>query len=129
MALPAALVAELSTLLGSGVGLSESFTTLLEATSHRGMKEALAQLNQSVRSGERFSAALDKSALKLPQYVYALSRAGEETGDPGTERRRRIARRIRSAGQAVRGGAHVRRPPPCTIAVSARITSTAPTRR
>ena len=79
-----ALIRELSTLLGSGVGLSESFTTLLEATSHRGMKEALAQLNQSVRSGERFSAALDKSALKLPQYVYALSRAGEETGDLGS---------------------------------------------
>ncbi len=79
-----ALIRELATLLASGVGLSESFTTLLEATSHRGMKEALAQLNQSVRSGEGFSAALHKSPLKLPQYVYALSRAGEETGDLGS---------------------------------------------
>ncbi len=101
-----ALIRELATLLASGVGLSESFTTLLEATSHRGMKEALAQLNQSVRSGEGFSAALHKSPLKLPQYVYALSRAGEETGDLGSalarcaEQLRRYAERIEQEATA-----------------------------
>lgn len=79
-----ALIRELATLLGSGVGLSDAFSTLLEATAHIGLKEALSQLNASIRSGEGFSEALKKSNLKLPQYVHALSRAGEATGDLGS---------------------------------------------
>ena len=79
-----ALIRELATLLGSGVGLSETFTTLLEATEHTGLKAALTQLNSSVRGGEGFSSALKKSELKLPQYVHALARAGEATGDLGS---------------------------------------------
>ena len=78
-----ALIRELATLLGSGVGLSEAFSTLLEATAHAGLREALSQLNSAVRGGDVFSAALQKSSLKLPQYVHALSRAGEATGDLG----------------------------------------------
>ena len=79
-----ALIRELATLLESGVGLSEAFSTLLEATAHSGLRETLSQLNAAVRGGEGFSAAIQKSNLKLPQYVYALSRAGEATGELGS---------------------------------------------
>lgn len=79
-----ALIRELATLLGSGVGLSEAFATLLDATEHSGVKEALSRLNGFVRGGEGFSAALKKSELKLPPYVHALARAGEATGDLGS---------------------------------------------
>lgn len=79
-----ALIRELATLLGSGVGLSEAFSTLLEATGHSGLREALSQLNSAVRGGEGFSSSLQKSSLKLPPYVHALSRAGEATGDLGS---------------------------------------------
>lgn len=79
-----ALVRELATLLESGVGLSEAFSTLLEATTHSGLRDALSQLNAGVRGGEGFSFAIQKSNLNLPQYVYALSRAGEATGDLGS---------------------------------------------
>lgn len=79
-----ALIRELATLLGSGVGLSEAFATLLEATEHTGLKDSLSQLDASVRGGEGFSVALKKSSLSLPQYVHALARAGEATGDLGS---------------------------------------------
>lgn len=78
-----ALVRELSTLLCSGVGLSDAFPTLLEATSHAGVRDALSRMNSSVRGGEGFSAALQNSGLELPPYVHALSKAGEATGDLG----------------------------------------------
>ena len=76
-----AFVRELATLLKSGVGLSDAFSTLLETTDHPRMKESLSQLSAAVLAGERFSAALEKSDLGLPQYVHALARAGEATGD------------------------------------------------
>lgn len=78
-----AFVRELATLLKSGVGLSDAFSTLLETTDHPRMKESLSQLSAAVLAGERFSVALEKSDLGLPQYVHALARAGEATGDLG----------------------------------------------
>lgn len=78
-----ALIRELATLLGSGVGLSETLTTLHEATSHRGVRATLSRLIAAVHGGEGFSAALAQSGLDLPEYVHALARAGEATGDFG----------------------------------------------
>lgn len=78
-----ALVRELATLLESGVGLSDAFATLLEATTHPGIRDALSRLDKAVRGGERFSSALASTDLALPQYVHALARAGEATGDLG----------------------------------------------
>lgn len=78
-----ALIRELATLLGSGVGLSETLSTLHEATTHRGVRDALARLIAAVHAGEGFSAALTNSGLDLPEYVHALARAGEATGDFG----------------------------------------------
>jgi general secretion pathway protein F len=76
-----ALIRELATLLASGVGLSEAFSTLLEASAHPGLKVALGDLSAAVHGGEGFASALRKSSLKLPEYVHALARAGEATGD------------------------------------------------
>lgn len=78
-----ALIRELATLLGSGVGLSETLSTLYEATSHRGIRGALSGLIAAVHAGEGFSVALTRSGLDLPEYVHALARAGEATGDFG----------------------------------------------
>ena len=77
------LIRELATLLSSGVGLADAFATLKDATTHPGIKQALTQLIASVHGGEGFSLALRNSGLTLPEYVHALARAGEATGDIG----------------------------------------------
>lgn len=78
-----ALVREMATLLSSGVGLTESFTTLHGATKNLALQDALSTLIASVQGGDTFSVALRKAKLNLPEYVYALSRAGEATGNIG----------------------------------------------
>jgi general secretion pathway protein F len=76
-----ALIRELATLLGSGVGISDAFNTLLEANQHSRLNAALSGLSAAIHGGESFASALQKAKLKLPEYVYALARAGEATGD------------------------------------------------
>jgi len=78
-----AIVRELATLLSSGVGLTESFETLHSATTNHALQQALSRLIYAVQSGETFSVALRKAEIKLPEYVYALARAGEATGNIG----------------------------------------------
>ena len=73
----------MATLLSSGVGLAEAFSTLQDATAHEGLREALTKLIASVHGGEGFSAALRKAGLEFPEYVHARARAGEATGDIG----------------------------------------------
>jgi len=63
--------------------LSETLATLFEATSHRGIRATLSRLIEAVHGGEGFSVALGKSGLDLPEYVHALARSGEATGDFG----------------------------------------------
>lgn len=78
-----ALVREIATLLSSGVGMTESFATLHESTSHNALKEALSGLIAAIQAGEPLSVALRGAKLELPEYVYALTRAGEATGNIG----------------------------------------------
>ena len=78
-----AFVREIATLLSSGVGLTESFTTLHGATKNGALQEALSKLIAAVQGGDTFSVALRKAKLELPEYVYALARAGEATGNIG----------------------------------------------
>jgi general secretion pathway protein F len=78
-----ALVREIATLLSSGVGLTETFSTLHDATKNLALQEALSRLIASVQGGDTFSVALRKAKLELPEYVYALARAGEATGNIG----------------------------------------------
>lgn len=78
-----ALIRELATLLGSGVGMSEALATLREATAHAGVRQTLAVMIGAVHAGDEFSVALKKTGLELPEYAGALARAGEATGDLG----------------------------------------------
>lgn len=78
-----ALVREIATLLSAGVGLTETFSTLHDATKNLVLQEALSRLIASVQGGDTFSVALRKAKLELPEYVYALARAGEATGNIG----------------------------------------------
>jgi len=78
-----ALVREIATLLSSGVGLTETFSTLHDATKNPALQEALSRLISSVQAGETFSMALRNAKFALPEYVYALARAGEATGNVG----------------------------------------------
>lgn len=78
-----ALVREIATLLSAGVGLTETFSTLHDATKNLALQEALSRLIASVQGGDTFSVALRKAKLELPEYVYALARAGEATGNMG----------------------------------------------
>ena len=71
-----AFVREIATLLSSGVGLTETFSTLHDATKNLALQDALSRLIASVQGGDTFSVALRKAKLDLPEYVYALARAG-----------------------------------------------------
>jgi general secretion pathway protein F len=77
------LVRELATLLSSGVGMTEALATLIEATSNAGLQQPLKKLSDAIHAGQPFSDALKGSGLVLPDFVFALSRAGEATGDIG----------------------------------------------
>lgn len=76
-----AFVREFATLLESGVGHSDAFETLTEATQHPVLKAILEKLSASIHGGARFSESLESSELVVPRYVYALAKAGEATGD------------------------------------------------
>ena len=76
-----AFIRELATLLSSGVGLADAFSTLTDTTKHPGLRSAFTSIASSINSGDGFAAALRKSPLVLPEYVHALARAGEATGD------------------------------------------------
>lgn len=77
------LIRELATLMSSGIGVAEALATLQEAITHPGLRQALASITSSVHDGEGFSSALRTSGLPFPEYVHALARAGEATGDIG----------------------------------------------
>lgn len=76
-----AFVREIATLLASGVGLSEAFETLTDATQHPRLKGMLEKLSAAIHGGDGFSEALEHSDLTLPRYVHALAKAGEASGD------------------------------------------------
>lgn len=78
-----ALVREIATLLSAGVGLTETFGTLHSSTKNPVLQEALSRLIASVQGGDTLSISLRKAKLELPEYVYALARAGEATGNIG----------------------------------------------
>jgi general secretion pathway protein F len=76
-----ALIRELATLLNSGVGISEAIITLREATGHSSLVQILDSLATSIHSGSTVATAFLESQLNLPEYVHALIKAGEATGD------------------------------------------------
>lgn len=74
----ALLVNEIATLLEAGVPLAEAVGTLAETQSD---DHFLAAVLRSIRGGSSFSAALAETAIRLPEYVLQLVRAGESTGN------------------------------------------------
>jgi general secretion pathway protein F len=76
-----ALVEELATLLGAGISIAEALPSLALAYATAPWGQALAKVDQAVRSGQSLSQALEASALALPLYVLALVRAGEASGE------------------------------------------------
>jgi len=76
-----ALIRELATLLNSGVGISEAIVTLREATSHSSLEQILNNLANAIHAGNTVATAFLESQLNLPEYVHALIKAGEATGD------------------------------------------------
>jgi general secretion pathway protein F len=76
----AALVRELATLLHAGVGLVESFETLVEGSQQVHLSEPLSKVVRALHSGQSMSTALQVSQLPFPHYIYALTQAGEATG-------------------------------------------------
>lgn len=71
---------ELATLLESGISLIESVESLASSSHHPFITQTFAEIATQLRQGMAFSAALQKSPLKLPWYVTQLIEAGELTG-------------------------------------------------
>jgi general secretion pathway protein F len=77
------LVRELSTLANAGISLADALATLRDANRETPLAAPLARMVNAIHAGEGFSAALERAGLALPEYVHAMVRAGEATGNLG----------------------------------------------
>jgi general secretion pathway protein F len=71
---------EFATLLGAGVTLAGSLSSLAKSSHHPALTGAFAGMERSVRRGESFSVAFRASNLPIPDYFHQLVHAGEATG-------------------------------------------------
>lgn len=76
-------VQELSTLLNAGIPLADALLNIAKGHEDRALGAALHSAYNSLRSGTNLAVALKNSGLNLPDYVYELVKAGEETGKLG----------------------------------------------
>lgn len=76
----ALLVRELATLLAAGVPLAEAVESMREAHAGTAVGKAFSEILKALRGGETLSAALPKTELKFPVYLFQLVAAGELTG-------------------------------------------------
>ncbi|TWT18634.1 type II secretion system F family protein [Luteimonas marina] len=74
---------ELSTLLGSGVGLAEAVSAQTRSAHHPRLLAAFESMSAALRQGQSFSQALAATGLPLPEYVGTLVRSGEKAGQLG----------------------------------------------
>lgn len=77
------LVRELATLANAGISLADAITTLRDASRETALGAPLERMLKSIHAGDSFSTALDKTALPLPMYVFAMVKAGEATSNLG----------------------------------------------
>jgi general secretion pathway protein F len=75
-----AFTSELSTLLMAGLPLDRSLNILAGITEHRGMKEMVQSLLNSIREGGAFSDAVQKHPAMFPRIYVNMVRAGEAGG-------------------------------------------------
>ncbi len=71
---------ELATLLEAGLTLDRSLQILVDLTSEEHLVRVLADLQQRVRGGSTFSAALDQQGGQFPRLYVNMVRAGEASG-------------------------------------------------
>jgi general secretion pathway protein F len=71
---------QLCTLLESGVSLEESMESLAESSGHPMLAKEFGDIGAALRRGVSFSESLKASKLRIPDYFYPLSQAGELTG-------------------------------------------------
>ncbi|MYD99039.1 MAG: type II secretion system F family protein [Gammaproteobacteria bacterium] len=71
---------ELATLLRSGVPLGEAVRSQSQGSYHPALAAAFARMSRELVRGANFLAALRAAELPLPDYVYHLIEAGEQTG-------------------------------------------------
>ncbi|WP_211254269.1 type II secretion system F family protein [Enterovibrio calviensis] len=72
---------ELTTLLESGVAVTEAVSAIEAGDRHPRLDQAFEKMNKALQQGDSFSAALADSGLPLPDFVRHLIEAGEMTGD------------------------------------------------
>ena len=71
---------ELATLLRSGVPLGEAVRSQGQGSYHPALADAFTRMSRELVRGANFLAALRAAELPLPDYVYHLIEAGEQTG-------------------------------------------------
>lgn len=71
---------EFATLLGAGVSLVTSLSSLAKSSHHPALTTAFADMERAVRRGESFSVAFRATSLPIPEYFHQLVQAGEATG-------------------------------------------------
>lgn len=92
---------ELSTLLNAGIPLADALLNIAQGHDSRPLGTTLHSAYKGLRSGLSLASSLKESGLKLPEYVYELIHAGEETGKLGAS--------IQSASQQMEADATFRR--------------------
>jgi general secretion pathway protein F len=96
---------QLSTLLGAGLPLVPSFTTLVSQTTHPEMKKTLAQIKEEVNEGNSLTISMSHFPQIFPPFYINMVRAGEASGTLNlvlerladfNERQQELKTRIRS---------------------------------
>jgi general secretion pathway protein F len=71
---------QLATLLGAGLPLVQSLTTLISQTSHAQLKGILAQIREEVNEGNSLSYSMSRYPQVFPAFYLNMVRAGEASG-------------------------------------------------
>jgi len=71
---------QLATLLGAGLPLVQSLTTLIAQTSHAQLKTILARIKEEVNQGSSFSQTMTHYPQVFPAFYLNMVRAGEASG-------------------------------------------------
>lgn len=97
---------QLSTLLGAGLPLVPSLTTLVSQTTHPQLKKTLAQIKEEVNEGNNLTVSMSHFPQIFPPFYISMVRAGEASGTLNlvlerlaefNERQQELKTRIRAA--------------------------------
>ncbi len=94
-------IQELSTLLNAGIPLADAVLNISKGHNESALGQTLQEAYSNLRAGTNLATALKNSALAIPEYVFELIKAGEETGKLGAS--------LQSAAQQMEADAIFRR--------------------